>query len=59
MWVILKELLSSVVSTLLREGYWKHWRRGFRIMHIVTKNEMKWIPKNTKERSISAMRAMF
>ena len=45
----LKEFLSSVVSTMLREGYWKHWRRGFRIMHIVKKLEVRWMPNNTKE----------
>jgi hypothetical protein len=45
----LENLLSSVVSNMLREGYWKHWRRGFRIMHIAKKNEMRWMPKNAKE----------
>jgi len=44
---------------MLREGYWKHWRRGFRIMHIVKKLEVRWMPNNKKEWILSAMSTMF
>ena len=38
---------------------WETLEGAFRITQIVTKHEMKWIPKTAKERIISAVRAMF
>jgi len=45
-----EKLLSGVVSTMLREGYWKHWWRGFRTMYIVTES------MNTKDLIFSIVR---